>query len=243
MGLLLEYSAIPDVFDASSFSSDETAFLYMQNLKDVMMNDAVVRDLRNGEWKDLFSKNGRVWHKRGVELIRKIVSQNRLRKFPASLDKVPCSDIDWCNEALETHKKESLTGIIVGKSTAESFETHDIVCSFDNLNTRTWWKNNSSIRLDRKEADYMANLKFIFLCSNSLMFIDPHIDPRELRYQPFFKIVRAMSNRTEKPLVEIHRCSYVGSGSGRSFPDWEKIFKDNLSEIFKNAGLKANVFI
>jgi hypothetical protein len=228
MSLLLEYSAIPDVFDASSFSSDETAFLYMQNLKDVMMNDAVVRDLRNGEWKDLFSRNGRVWHKRGVELIKKIVSQNRIRKFPCALDKVPVSDMDWCNEALETHKKEPLTGIIAGKNTAEIFIANDLVASFDKLHKKTWWKKDSSIRLDRKEADYMANLKFILLCSNSLMFIDPHIDPRELRYQPFFKIVSVMSNRIEKPLVEIHRCSYVGSGSGRSFPDWEKIFEDNL---------------
>lgn len=243
MSLLSEYSITPEVFDSSSFSTDETACLHMQNLKEVLMNGAIVRDLRDGEWKAVFSKQSRSWHRYGTELIRKIASQKRFRNFPSVLENAPSSDIEWCREALETHKKESLAGIVSGEKTAYEFENNPIVASYNKLHSTEWWKQESSVRLDRKEIDYMKSLKLILECSNSLMFIDPHIDPRESRYQPFFNILHSLSTRSAKPLIEIHRCSYIGSSAQRSFPDWKDIFENKLINRLKRNALKVNVYI
>ena len=45
MALLAEYALTPDVFDATSYNSEEVCGLHLQTLKEVLLNEGLVRDL------------------------------------------------------------------------------------------------------------------------------------------------------------------------------------------------------
>ena len=80
MALLAEYALTPDVFDSTSYSSDEVGRIQLQHLKEVLLSEGLVRDLRDGKWLALFADDGRPWHMRGKELLKKLVQQKRLRR-------------------------------------------------------------------------------------------------------------------------------------------------------------------
>ena len=48
MGLLAEYALTPDVFDSTSYSSDEVCDLRLQVLKDRLLSSGLVRKVRDG---------------------------------------------------------------------------------------------------------------------------------------------------------------------------------------------------
>ncbi len=76
--ILDEYAIIPDIFDASSYSSDNLVPVCLAHLKDILLNEALVRDLRDGEWSKFVNDNRQRWHRNGLELFMKIARQNRL---------------------------------------------------------------------------------------------------------------------------------------------------------------------
>ena len=83
MALLAEYALTPDVFDLTSYSTDEVCGLHLQSIKDVLLHEALVRNLRNGEWATLFSGNYRPWHRRGKELLKKTRSAKTAHPSPS----------------------------------------------------------------------------------------------------------------------------------------------------------------
>ena len=84
MALLTEYAVTPDVFDPTSYVPEEICGVHLQTLKEVLLSEGLVRDLRNGEWARLFVSNDRPWHLRGKELLRKLMNQRRLVACPAA---------------------------------------------------------------------------------------------------------------------------------------------------------------
>ena len=78
MALISEYALTPDVFDQMCYGSAEVCGVHLQARKEILLHEALVRDLRDGEWGKLFLGNHRLWHLRGKELLRKLVSQRRL---------------------------------------------------------------------------------------------------------------------------------------------------------------------
>ncbi len=74
MALLAEYALTPDIFDQSFYSTEEVADIHLQHLKEALLNEGLVRNLRDGEWLRLFSNNDRPWHIRGKELLKKLVT-------------------------------------------------------------------------------------------------------------------------------------------------------------------------
>ena len=50
MALLAEYALTPDIFDSASYSNDEIGDVRLQQMKEVLLSEGLVRDLRDGRW-------------------------------------------------------------------------------------------------------------------------------------------------------------------------------------------------
>jgi hypothetical protein len=57
------------------------------------------------------------------------------------------------------------------------------------LTGTTWWQGRSpSVTIDRKTADYLRVLQRVLMQANSLMFIDPNLDPSGHNYREFWQL-------------------------------------------------------
>ena len=246
MALLAEYALTPDVFDSTSYSNDEVGGIRLQYLKEVLLSEGLVRDLRDGRWSSLFADNGRSWHMRGKELLKKLILQNRLRLSAAVLDDEPTTDNEWCDEALASHAATPLAGIVTTQSVAAGYRREPLVACVEQLTSAPWWVGRSpSVRLGRTTDEYIQHLQLILHCANSVMFIDPHLDPIQRRYGNFITLLQEMSGRTPAPLIEVHRVCNFDSRDKRDQYDelgWRNMFNSWAAPL-KGAGLTAEVFI
>lgn len=247
MALLAEYALTPDVFDGTSYNNDQVCGLHLQTLKDVFLQEGLVRNLYDGEWARHFPINHRPWHPRGKEILKKLAVQNRLVVHPKVRIQCPSTDAEWCEEALATHNIFPLNGIIVTDCISGLYKNQPLVAPIHKLPATSWWSGrSSSIRPHRTLADYKAALTLVLKHANSLMFIDPHLDPALPRYQGFCTLLEEAGNRIPSPLLEIHRVCYQGSGRTRTIlnpQDIESTFRRTLSVPLNNVGLKVEVFI
>ena len=247
MGLLYEYAITPDVFDTSFYPHNEVATARIEYLKDVFLEEALVRNLRNGEWSDVFKHEDRQWHRRGKELLKKISKQNRFRIVENALLTAPANDTDWCQEALASHDNNPLTGVISTAQVVNQVGCHTILGRIDRLGSSPCWtRRSSSIRLLRYHTDYVNNLRLIMNCANSVMLIDPHLDPSQKRYSHVLSLLLLAHGRDILPHIEIHRVIYKDSGKNREIidsSDWEKCFRDSWSDQLAAAKLPVKVFI
>jgi hypothetical protein len=248
MALLADYALTPDVFDVTSYSSDEVCGLHLAAIREVLLTEGLVRDLRAGEWRGLFANDGRPWHRRGKELVKKLATQGRLIQLPAALPAAPADDCAWCAEALATHGVHPFKGgVIVTPPVKEAYVPEPLVASIDQLRATPWWTGRSeSARLMRSLAAYQEHLDPILRCANSLQFIDPHLDPRRHQYREFGHLLVGAGRRTPAPLIEIHRVCYEGSGPTRRILDpaeLERVFRDGLTAPLRAVGLEAEVFV
>ena len=244
--LFAEYAVTPDVFDSNCYASEELCAARLENIREALLSEGIVRDLRNGAWSQLFMNQDRQWHRRAKELVRKLASQNRMNVFTPQLSGAPTADSEWCDEALATHGIEPLAGIIVTDSVSSGYKGQSIVAPIDKLGSAPWWsKRSPSMRLDRSFKDYQNALSLILKKANSIMFIDPHLDPTQPRYQGFITLLKAASNRSPAPLIEIHRVCYRGSGQDRQIdiPQLEADFRNALTEPLTEVGLNVEIFL
>ena len=246
MALLAEYAFTPDVFDVSSYSGEEVCGLHLQALKEVLLQEGLVRDLRGGEWMRHFGETDRPWHLRGRELLKKLRAQGRLVTAKAALASAPANDSDWCNEAIASHGHMPLAGIVSTDTIAAPHTGTSIVCSVSRLSSANWWASRSpSVRLGRTLADYERHLDLIFRHANSLMFIDPFIDPTDVhQYGDLLRLLEKLQDRSSKPLVEIHRAAWRNGEDKR--PQVNEIvaaFTTALSPTARRAGVSMDVFL
>ena len=245
--MLAEYALIPDIFDSRSYASPGECDARLQSLKKPLLEEAIVRDLCNGGWREYLNNASAIWHLRSKELIKKLVTQNRLRYYPSAKISVPQGYTEWYEEALASHVKEPLTGIITTHSTAQCFKKKDpIIATIQKLDKALWWQSrSSSIRPQRNIEDYLKNLQKILTHSNSIMFIDPHLDPTKLQYKEFIRILSAI-RRNRPPLIEIHRVGYIGTGKNRQpllSSDLKEHFFNELHTPLVEMGLSVTIFI
>lgn len=251
MPLLADYAITPDVLDVTSYSSEEVCGLHLDRIREVMLTEGLVRDLRAGEWRRLFANDGRPWHRRGKELLKKLAQQNRLVPFQAAADGAPPDDSAWCREALGTHRVVPISGgVIVTEPVKAAFAAEPLVARIDRLTGAPWWAvRSSSVSLQRSLAEYQAQLAPVLRCANSLMFIDPHLDPAKRGYREFAQLLAAVGRRSPAPTIEIHRVCYVGSGPGRVFPMRNDVeyfhqrFRDALEATVRASDLRVEVFV
>ncbi len=246
MPLLAEYALTPDVLDSTSYDAPELCLSYLQMIKDPLLTDGLVADLSDGNWRTVFSDADRSWHPRGKELVKKLTTQKRLICRERALDKEPNTDTDWCDEALATHSADPLAGIVVTDSIAEAYASYDVVAPIHKLASAPWWAQRSpSVRIRRTLSDYVDALTLVLRHANSIMFIDPHVDPTRHGYRQFGQLVAAAGNRTVAPLIEIHRGCKRGSGPQAEIipnADLEAMFQ-TISPALTAAGLEAKVFV
>lgn len=247
MPLLFEYAVTPDVFDTSSYPHEEVGTARLEYLKEVFLEEALLRNLRAGEWLAVFRNHERPWLRRGMELLKKMVKQNRLRLADAARPAAPASDVEWCLEALASHKVDPITGVISTAQVADEVGGDPILGRLDRLgSSQCWTCRSASVRLARCRPNYQAQLRLIMHTANSVMFIDPHLDPTQRRYFDILPILLLAQSRRPVPLMEIHRVIYVGSGRNRQIVntvEWENRFRNAWGRDLAAAGLRVEIFI
>jgi hypothetical protein len=244
--LVSEYGLIPGVFCVTHYGHQEICDLHLRDLKEVLLREGLIRNFCNGEWWSFLSRFPENWHPRGKELLKKLAEQNRLIKSPKILPEIPQTDEGWCAEALASHNHAKLQGIIVTPELAEKHSDKSIVGSISQLNQADWWRSRGeSIRLARNTTEYLTHLGLVLKNANSLMFIDPHLDPAKFGYREFGCLIRASQREKCPPRIEIHRVCYAGSGSSKQLLNeahWRSQFED-LGCQLQAARLQAEVFV
>ena len=172
MALLADYAITPDVFDVMSYPNEEVCEARLELIREPLLTEGLVRDIRDGEWRKLIENPARAWHRRGKELIRKLATQGRLVQFSSALPNPPVDDQGWCAEALESHRvREFAGGIIVTEAVKNAYFHEPLVSRIDRLGNARWWAARSpSVTLTRSPQDYQQHLDPILRCANSLMF-------------------------------------------------------------------------
>lgn len=242
--MLTEYALIPDIFDSSCYSVSAVCDVHLQNLKEVVLNEGLVRDLRNGEWRAYILSDIAHRNTRAKELVKKLIKQNRLRLSTAATDRSPTNNTEWCREAISSHRVDPISGIITANSVWEEFRAEQIVSSIERLSSATWWQSRStSCRPTRTTADYIKHLGKVFQQANSIMFIDPHIDPSRRNYREFVNLIEAIV--PNKPAMEIHRVCYIGSGATRTIYTRAELVQrfSSLDDPIRAAGIQIHVFV
>ncbi len=251
MPLLADYAITPDVFDVASYSTRGECEAWLQTIRETMLTEGLVRDLRDGEWGSLFGSADRPWHPRGTELVKKLEKQGRLVRHEPERSAPPAHDRQWCAEALATHATQPFTGgVIVTESVKSAYAKNPLIARIDRLAGAPWWAARSpSVGLQRTRHEYEAQLDAVLRCSNSLVFIDPHLDPAKRGYRDFGALLTRAGQQAPVPRIEIHRVCYEGSGPGRRFPMrddptcFERVFRNELASRLRAAGLRAEVFV
>lgn len=247
MALLAEYALTPDVFDTTAYSSEEVCGVHLQVLKDVLLHEGVVRNLRRGEWGRIFETPARPWHRRGKELLKKLRTQQRVVLADAVHPATPQTDAEWCLEALGSHASRPLSGVIATDATAAPHAGNATVSSVSRLANAPWWAARSpSLRLGRTLVDYDAALGVVLRHANSLIFIDPFIDPaNHHQYGDLMRLLASLQSRSVKPLVEIHRAAWYGSGNDRRprILDVVAALEPSVQAVARTAGLSVDVFL
>ncbi len=242
--MINEYALVPDIFDSSAYSNPVFIEMCLPHLKEPLLQEALVRDLCDGGWSQYCRENSGSLHRLCKEIIKKLVQSNRLRRFPRQAASIPTCAADWCQEGINASTQEPITGIIAAHTTKQAFPTSE-VASIEKITGTQWWQNRSpSVTVDRKTADYIRVLHLVLMQANSLMFIDPNLDPNTHNYREFAQILRPIANRAIKPRIEIHRSFCKGDGPGRTFPgvdDWKVSFAA-LGQYLSTVGIQAEVF-
>jgi hypothetical protein len=242
--MLDEYVLVPDVFDPTAYTNPVLADAYLQFLKEPLFHEALVRDLCDGVWSQYCLANAGHWHRLTKEIVRKLLHNNRLRRFPMQASAIPGLPSDWCAEGLSCHAADPVTGIIAAHATKQQFQQAE-VASVEKLTGTIWWQRRSpSATVDRKTNAYLTVLARILAQANSLMFIDPNLDPSSSNYREFCLLLAPLAGREVKARVEIHRSFCRGDGPARKFPtelEWSQSFA-KFGEVLLNRGLSADVF-
>jgi hypothetical protein len=230
VALLSEYALTPDVFDAACYGSAEVCGVHLQALKEILLHEALVRDLRDGEWSKLFVGGERAWHLRGRELLTKLAKGRRLLPSAPAMTAPPASDADWCAEAVASHRIRALTGVIVSDTLGVAHRGVALVAPISNLAGAAWWAGRSpTIRLGRTLADYRAALDLVVRHANSMMLIDPYFDPTMPTFQDIVTVLEGAAGRSPKPPIEIHRVAWLSGQDKRP--------QNTVVEAFMRAGL------
>lgn len=245
MALLAEYALTPDVFDETSYGSAELCGVHLQGLKEILLQEALVRDLCDGAWARLFIGDHRPWHRKGKELLKKLVSQRRLLVAAPATPTVPATDAEWCAEAVASHGVRALTGVIVSDGLGVAHRDNALVAPIGNLAEAVWWAGRSpTIRLERRLADYRAALDLVVRHANSLMVIDPYIDPSNGSFRDIVTVLEGAAGRTPKPLIEIHRVAWLEGRDKRSHnAEVEAFMRAGLEPAAVRSGLSFEVFL
>lgn len=241
--MLEEYLVTPDIFTPEAYEEQGSCEVSLRWFKDAVLEDGLVRDLCDGGWGRFCSALGSNGHRSTKEILKKLRSANRLCKVPAELPHAPNTPSEWLAECTASYEAKRATGIITAHATpGRSRASH--MATIEKVTGANWWQARScSKNLKRSTDDYLSALRPVLLHANSLMFIDPNLDPSSPNYRHFADLLRPILSRESMPLIEIHRSFALGDGPARTFPsarDWEERFRP-LSDNLATMGLECTV--
>jgi len=245
VALISEFALTPDVFDETCYGSAEACGIHLQVLKEILLQEALVRDLRDGDWRRLFLGDHRPWHRRGKELLKKLASQRRLLVSAPATATTPATDADWCAEAVASHGVRPLNGVIVSDTLGPACRGNPLVASIGNLGSAAWWAGRSpSLRLSKTLPDYQAALELVVRHANSMMLIDPHFNPTEPRYRAIVTVLEGATGRAPRPLIEIHRVAWWKANDKRAnSAEIEAVLRAGLQPTAARSGMSFEVFL
>jgi hypothetical protein len=229
--MFVEYALVPDIFDASSYQPPELGALCLQMLRPIALDEALVRDLRGGEWgqyiQDWLRNAPTTCHPKAKELLKKIKVQKRLRSVAFCSPNKPQCHADWCEEAIDSCSHEELAGIVASEALARQYRQNPIVTSIDKLSNDDWMKKRSAtVELRKQSSDYLRHLKLLLNHANSILFIDPYLDPIDPKYQEFHFFLDEAAKRTDlTPQIEIHVATKGSDREGLGLSEWRTRFQ------------------
>lgn len=245
--MLDEYVLVPDIFDPAAYSNPALIEAYLPFLREPLFQEAIVGDLVDGGWSRYCTANSGNLHRLCKEFLKKLTQGNRLRKRTQVGGICPVSASDWCHEGVGSANVAPLSGIIAGHATkhAAAFAAQQQVASIERLTATPWWQARSpSMTLDRKTPNYLAVLQRTLAQANSLMFIDPYLDPSAPGYREFQQLFAPLAQRNPKPRIELHRT--FNKGWEQAPTPTEAFWKQRFSCLgaqMAAIGLSAEVFI
>ena len=250
--MLIEFALLREVLAAPTPSQGELHEACLAQLADLLLTDGLVRDLRDGGWSQQVLNDLGNLSIAGKQLFEALAGPGacRLRPAPATSLPPPADAYEWLYEALGSQEQSAqnrkMTAVLAPHALAEE-QADPFIVSVQRLHGALWWQARScSIRLERTTSDYLRHLAPVLLHSNSLMFIDPNLDPRKANYAQFEKLLLATPQGGNKPRIEIHRSQKASGPDGRpEYPnrnEWMGRFAP-LGEALRPRGLKAEVFI
>lgn len=247
--MLNEIALTPDVFDGSLYSSQEACSIHLRYIREPLLSEVLVRNLGKGGWSNYIASTTDRWHLTGKELFKKLATQNRLRTFDRAGEYEPQNDDQWCSEAIASSQIENLEVILSTDSIAGGHKDCGLVHPIEKATNSKWWQGRSPSRIVRRNIEeYLRVLKLVLSSANSLIFVDPHIDPSQPRYSNFIQLLLA-AKRNPAAKLEVHRCCYEGSGQSRQIftgagrAELEGRFRDNWRLPLEQAGIKVSVFV
>lgn len=248
--MLNEVALTPDVFDGSLYSSQEACGIHLRYIREPLLGEVLVRNLRDGDWsKHIANTSSGRWHLTGKELFKKLATQNRLRTFAVAGKDDPLNDDQWCDEAIVSDTVENLEVILATDSVAANHSGCTLVHSIEKATNSKWWQGRSPSKMvPRNVAEYLRVLRLVLSHANSLIFVDPHLDPSQPRYSGFIRLLLA-AKRNPAATIEVHRCCYEGSGPSRQLftgagrAELEQRFRNSWHDPLKQAGIRVSVFV
>jgi hypothetical protein len=215
--MLSEFALIPEVLEAPRPEEAELHDAYMAQLADLLLNDGLVRDLRDGEWQRYVSQNLARLSLPAQKLLMALANSGRLRASEATELPPPQNSEQWLWEAQrsqsESPRDRKLTAVLAPHELAIAQED-DFVTSVRRLHKASWWEARAcSIRLERRTGQYLQHLGPVLRHSNSLMFIDPNLDPTKPNYHQFKQLLEYAARVGCAPFIEIHRSCKDSTGS------------------------------
>lgn len=239
-----EYALIHDIFDPAAYSHPELINVCLPFLREPLMKEALVRNLADGAWQRYTGTLPFTPHRLCMELVRKLDKGNRLRSFRRCMTTDPTDIPGWCHEAAASHSAEALTAIISTHASVAGLPRLGMT-NIEKVTSSPWWADRTSSRtMNRSLTDYQQALTPILRHANSVMFIDPNLDPSAMNYQSFGNILALAGGRRLPPHIEIHRSFCEGDGPRRTFPtdvEWRRRFTGLAIQAQKN-GIHLEVF-
>lgn len=234
MALLNEYALTPDIFDITSYPHKSVCDVYIKELINIFREDGLARNLRRNQFNRLLKQEEDCFHPRMKNFLTKTL-RGRCRDAEPNLDHEPATDVEWFDEAYASHAKEPLSKILVGPRIFDSIARKEQTARIEKIFDHDFKSSRSNtIRLPRTIQAYKQQLRLILKYSNSIIFIDPHLDPLQKRYQGVEELLRIASTQEVKPMIQIHRVSYTGSGQQRQLHNidyWTDVFSKRYTKL------------
>lgn len=251
--MLHEIAITPSVFYSETYAHPEVCDAQMQGIRDPLLELLLVRDLHGGDWLSELRSRFSTMSRPAKELVKKCILRGRFRVAPAANIVRPATPFEWCDEALASHMQAPLAGVLACPPVKAAQHDNALIASVASRAASPWWQNcvqschPDGPRVPRTTAAYLDRLGNILRNASHIIFADPHLDPERAGYATFVELLEATGRSAgPKPLVEIHRVRYEGSGPNKQLKDqgyWERCFRNSLDVRLSAAGVTVEVFI